>query len=255
MSPAIIGHRGAATEAPENSLAALRLAVSLGADALELDVRRSADGALVVIHDPDLRRTSDRPGLIAELSLEQIRRADLSRAADPGIPRWSQPLRVPTLEDVFEEFPGMEFTVDVKDPAACEEVVRLVESFGRIQTTILYVDAGTEAACFREYPGRRATSVAQAAQLATDPSWLRRASERDLPEVVHTPLREAGQRLVSADLVKAIHDSGREIQVWTIDDLPAMEWLAVCGVDGIITNDVRAAVEHFGRKREREEQT
>ena len=255
MMPAIIGHRGAATEAPENSLAALRLAVSLGADALELDVRRSADGVLVVIHDPDLRRTSDRQGLIAELSLEQIRRADLSGAADPGIPRWPEPLAVPRLEDVFEEFPGIEITVDVKDPAACEDVSRMVEDFDRVPRTILYVDAGTDMACFREYPGRRATSVAQAARLAADPSWLRRAPERDLPEVVHTPLREAGRRLVSADLVKAIHDSGRKIQVWTIDDLPAMEWLSACGVDGIITNDVRAAVEHFGRNGESEERT
>lgn len=255
MSPAIIGHRGAAAEAPENSLAALELALSLGADALELDVRRSADGALVVIHDPDLRRTSDRQGLIAELSFEQIRQADLSRASDPGIPRWSEPLAVPTLEEVFARFPGVEITVDVKDPAAGEEVVRTVEGFGRVAETILYVDGGTETSCFREYAGRRATSVAQAAWLAADPSRLRPGPERGLPEVVHTPLREGGRRLVSAELVKAIHASGREIQVWTIDDLPVMEWLAACGVDGIITNDVRTAKAHFGRTGKSEERT
>ena len=227
--------------------------MSLGADALELDVRRSVDGILVVIHDPDLRRTSDRRGLIADLGLEQIRQADLSRPSDPGLPGWSERLVVPTLEEVFARFPGVEITVDVKQPADGEEVVRTIHAFGRVPETILYVDGGTETPSFRGYEGRRATSVAQAARLAADPSWLRRAPERALPEVVHTPLREAGRRLVSGDLVKAIHDSGRAIQVWTIDDPAVMEWLADCGVDGIITNDVRAAAAHFGRTDEREE--
>ena len=255
MSPAIIGHRGAAVEAPENSMAALELAMSLGADALELDVRRSADGVLMVIHDPDLHRTSDRQGRITELRFEQIRQADLSRASDTDLPEWPERLVVPTLKEVFERFPGVEITVDVKEPADGGEVVRTIEAFGRVAQTILYVDGGTETPSFRGYEGRRATSVAQAARLAADPSWLRRAPERGLPEVVHTPLQEAGRSLVSADLVKAIHDSGRAIQVWTIDDLPVMEWLADCGVDGIITNDVRAAAAHFGRPRECEERS
>jgi glycerophosphoryl diester phosphodiesterase len=255
MSPAIIGHRGAAVEAPENSLAALDLAMSLGADALELDVRRSADGVLVVIHDPDLHRTSDRRGLITELGFEQIRRADLSCASDPGLPRWPERLVVPTLEEVFERFPGVEITVDVKDAADAGEVVRMIEAFRRVPETILYVDGGTETPSFRGYPGRRAACATEVARLAADPSSLRRSPERDLPEVVHTPLREAGRRLVSADLVTAIHDSGRAIQVWTIDDLRVMEWLAECGVDGIITNDVRAAAAHFGRTDECEERT
>jgi len=255
MSPAIIGHRGAAAEAPENSLAALELAMSLGADALEIDVRRSADGVLMVIHDPDLHRTSDRRGRIAELSFDQIRQADLSRASDPGLPRWPERLVVPTLEEVFQRFPGVEITVDVKDPADGDEVVRTIEAFGRVPETILYVEEGTESRSFRGYAGRRATSVAQASRLAADPSWLRRAPERGLPEVVHTPLQEAGRHLVSAELAKAIHESGRSIQVWTVDDPDVMEWLAGCGVDGIITNDVRAAVARFGPTAEREERS
>jgi glycerophosphoryl diester phosphodiesterase len=61
--------------------------------------------------------------------------------------------------------------------------------------------------------------------------------------------------LVSHDLVRRIHDSGRTIQVWTVEDLPTMEWLAECGVDGIITNDVRRAVARFGCGDATEEQT
>jgi len=73
--------------------------------------------------------------------------------------------------------------------------------------------------------------------------------------VVHTPLRSGEVELVSPDLVRRIHESGRTIQVWTVDDVPTMEWLAECGVDGIITNDVRRAVARFGSGDATEEQT
>jgi glycerophosphoryl diester phosphodiesterase len=253
MRPAIIGHRGAAAVAPENSLVGLELALLLGADALELDVRRSADGVLVVIHDPDLLRTSRSGGRVAELPWAAIQRADLSDASDSRLPRWSEAVGVPTLETVFERFPGIEITVDVKEPAASDDVIQMIHRFDRVLETILYVEEGTETQSFREYPGRRATSVSQALRLATDRSWLQTGPERDIPEVVHTPLQEGGTTIVTSDLVSAIQCSGRTIQVWTIDDLPTMEWLADCGVDGIITNDVGTAVARFGRNSENEE--
>lgn len=255
MNPAVIGHRGVAAEAPENSLVSLELAVELGADALELDVRRSHDGVLVLIHDPDLRRTSDRGGEVAVLELREIQTADLAAASDPSIPRWPVRLQIPTLYQVFERFAGIEITVDVKDPAASRDVVDLVEQFGRTQFTTLYVEHGTDSCAFRKYAGRRATSVSQAVRLALTPEWLADASEREVPEVVHTPLRSGEVELVSPYLVRRIHDSGRTIQVWTVDDVPTMEWLAECGVDGIITNDVRRAVTQFGSGDATEEQT
>ncbi len=246
MNPAVIGHRGAAVEAPENSLASLELALELGAAALELDVRRSRDGVLVLIHDPDLGRTSDRTGEIADLELREIQQADLRAASDASIPRWPAALRIPTLEEVFERLPDVEITVDVKDPAASRDVVDLIERFGRTSSTILYVEQGVDTGAFREFSGRRATSVSQAVRLARTPEWLQAAPEREVPEVVHTPLRSGDLPLVSPDLVTRIRDSGRTIQVWTVDDVPTMEWLAECGVDGIITNDVRRAVARFG---------
>lgn len=255
MNPTVIGHRGVAAEAPENSLASLEFALELGAGALELDVRRSRDGVLVLIHDPDLRRTSDRSGEVASLDLGEIQQADLSAASDPHIPRWPVPLRVPTLEQVFERFPEVEITVDVKDPASSRDVVDLVAQFDRTASTILYIEQGVDTRAFLEYAGRRATSVSQAARLARTPEWLQDSPERAVPEVVHTPLRSGDVSLVSCELVTRIHDSGRTIQVWTVDDVPTMEWLAECGVDGIITNDVRRAAARFGSGDVTEEST
>jgi glycerophosphoryl diester phosphodiesterase len=241
VRPAIIGHRGAAAEAPENSMPSFELAIELGADALELDVRRSADGALVVIHDPTLDRTSDRSGEVARLPLAAIREADLGSARDATIPRWPAPVAVPTLEQVFERFPGLEITVDVKDPAAAEDVVRRIEAFDRAGRTILYVEEGTETPAFSGYGGRRATSVPQVRRLVTDPGWPGRVPVREVPEVVHTPLEDDGLDLVTAATVRRFREAGLAVHVWTVDEPTTLRRLAEYQVDGIITNDVRGA--------------
>lgn len=81
--PPLIAHRGASADAPENTLASARLAWEQHADGLELDLHLTADGELVVIHDPDVRRTTGQTGTIAQLTLAQIRRLDAGGGKDP----------------------------------------------------------------------------------------------------------------------------------------------------------------------------
>lgn len=242
----MIAHRGAAAEAPENSMPAFDLAIELGADALELDVRRSADGELVVVHDATLDRTSDGNGEVARLPLSAIREADLGAARDASIPRWPGPVRVPTLDEVLARFPGVEITVDVKDPRAAEHVVGAIEAHGRVARTILYVEEGTDTTAFRGYPGRRATSVPQVRRLVLDPGWLVRAPEREIPEVVHTPLEDGGLPLLTAETVRRFREAGLTVHAWTVDEPAILRRLAEYHVDGIITNDVRGAVRALG---------
>ncbi|HUK64913.1 MAG TPA: glycerophosphodiester phosphodiesterase family protein, partial [Dongiaceae bacterium] len=95
----VIGHRGAAAEAPENTMASFERAAELGVDALEFDVHVTADGHAVVIHDPTLRRTTDRDGAVAALTLEQLRAADAgARFTRDGatFPFRGRGVRVPT---------------------------------------------------------------------------------------------------------------------------------------------------------------
>lgn len=222
-------------------MASFERAIELGADALEIDVRRSADGALVVIHDATLDRTSDRTGEVGRMTLAEIREADLAEPRDAALPRGAGPLRVPTLEEVFERYPGLEITVDVKDPGAAADVVRCIASWRRVPDTILYIEEGTGTAAFRSYAGRRATSVAQVRRLATEPAWLDRAAEREVPEVVHTPLEDGGVALVTAGTVRRFREAGRSVQVWTVNEPATLRRLAEYQVDGIITDDVRVA--------------
>lgn len=238
-APRVIAHRGAAAEAPENTIEAFDLALRLGADALELDVQQAGDGTLAVIHDPTVDRTTDAQGPVADLGAAELDR-----------------LGVPALEAVLERYDGLEITVDVKAPAATPDVVALIERLGRTSLTILYVEDGTSLEAFAAYGGRRATSSGQAAWLAGQLAAGARASAETqdggsalaelpdgFPEVVHAPLAGPAGPIVTRELVLAARRSGRTVQVWTVDDPRRMRQLRGWGVDGIITNDVRRAVE------------
>ena len=114
----VIGHRGAAAEAPENTLSSFTRALSAGADALELDVRVTADGVPVVIHDPTLDRTTDRAGAVASLSVQEVRAADAGARFTPdggaSLPFRGQGVTVPTLAEVLQRFPGTPLVVELK---------------------------------------------------------------------------------------------------------------------------------------------
>lgn len=109
--PLIIAHRGASGEAPENTLAAFRLGLEQGCDAIELDVHFSKDGEIIVCHDSSLDRTSDRTGSISDLTLSEIKEADAGK--------WFHEKytgeRFPTLEEVFELVPpSIMINVEIK---------------------------------------------------------------------------------------------------------------------------------------------
>jgi len=237
MSLAVIGHRGCPAEAHENTIPSFDLALELGADALELDVRRTRDHELVIIHDPTLDRTTDAAGEVAAHTAAELTQVD----AGAGRPGEGDPAPIPRLSEVFERYPGLEITVDVKDPAATAAVVDMIRRFARVPATILYVEEGTELEAFRSFEGRRATSTRQALRARIDSSVLA-GGGGPFPEVVHTPLEEAGVSIVTPEFVARVHGAGRTLQAWTVDQPTELRRLADCGVDGVITNDVRTAV-------------
>ena len=99
--PLVIAHRGASGDAPENAIAAFQLAVDLGADGIELDIRLTSDGVPVVIHDRKVDRTTSGIGMIGRLSLAQVRELDAGTWFAPEFKGEG----VPTLDDVFEALP------------------------------------------------------------------------------------------------------------------------------------------------------
>jgi glycerophosphoryl diester phosphodiesterase len=128
----IIGHRGNAAHAPENTLESFRQGLAAGAECVELDVHLSGDGVAVVIHDPTLDRTTDATGAVASLSIEQIRRADAgARFTRDGasFPYRGSGLVVPTFEEVLRDLGDVPLLIEIKAPAAAREARRLIEQY------------------------------------------------------------------------------------------------------------------------------
>lgn len=221
-SPEIIAHRGASRERPENTLAAFRRAVELGADAAELDVHRTADGVLVVFHDPLI------PGLgpITVLSAAQVT-GHLVR----GEP-------VPTLQSVFDAV-GAQLRIYVELKG--EDTVR----------GALAVIHGNARAAVHAFDHRL---IAEAAGL--DPRVARGVLEVSYPVHPTAAAHPVQARdlwrhrdFVDAALIRAAHAEGRRVIAWTVNDAALMSRLAEWNVDAICTDDVALARETLGRSR------
>ena len=128
----VVAHRGAAAAAPENTMEAFRLAVEIGADAVELDVHLTADGKLAVIHDETVDRTTDLTGSVASMTMKQIRVADAGyrfEAPAGSFPFRGKGLTVPTLAEVLKWLPdGIGLVVEVKARAAIAPTIKALSA-------------------------------------------------------------------------------------------------------------------------------
>ncbi|MEO5680184.1 MAG: glycerophosphodiester phosphodiesterase [Acidimicrobiales bacterium] len=264
-------HQGGAREAPSSTMFALHRAVAVGSDALELDVHRSADGHLVVCHDPTVDRTTGATGRIADLTLEQLQALDNAYWWRPGevvdhdagpadLPlRGRAPadraLGVATLAEVLAAFPGVLLNLDIKQTApevsAYEaQLAQELVAAGRTDDVIVasFSDAALDA--FSAQGTGIGTScgprdvVALAQALATGepiPAAVRGHV------AVQVPPRFGGTDVVTAASVHAAHDAGLAVHVWTIDDEDEMARLVDLGVDGVMTDRPSALVSVLDR--------
>ncbi|WP_234339517.1 glycerophosphodiester phosphodiesterase [Streptomyces rimosus] len=216
---AVIGHRGAPYEARENTLASLRAALEAGADAVEIDVRLTADRVPVLLHDATLERLwgHDRPlssltyGLVAELTAGGV----------------------PTLRDALAltaKYPSARALIDLPDPAAAAAAVTEVrESDAEART--YYCGGGLSMLAVR--------AADPAAELAL--SWCRTAPPRpELLARVRPRWLNYHFGLVTRDLVERAHADGYLFAAWTIDTPRATRRLKRAGVDAVTTNRVAA---------------
>jgi len=226
--PIVEAHRGASAVCPENSMAAFRRAAAMGARAIELDVHESRDGAIVVMHDATVDRTTNKTGRIADLDLVDI------LALDCG--SWKGPTfsaeRVPTLDRVlaWAQKTGCVLNVEVKtfqpaSPAPRKLTVLLqryapatgnhvVSSFDReALLQVRHADAQIPLA----FLGEGAEAVATAVEMTIP--WVHLAWDS-----------------VDADIVSAARDARLRIMVWTVDDDDCFSRMVDLGVDKICTN-------------------
>jgi glycerophosphoryl diester phosphodiesterase len=237
--PLVIAHRGASAEAPENSLSAFVLAEQVGADAIELDVHLTADGAMVVMHDDTVDATTNGHGAIAKMTLEQVRQLRL-RPRKGSLP--AQPEPPPTLNEVIEQFRGHLVLINVeiklsKTPELAEAVARLIEQSGAVEQ-VLISSFDTAVLTYlqdRHAALRRALLFPPSAMsgLMAGTGWITGAALMGC-EAIHPHWR-----LASLRAVERAHELGLNVNAWTLDDQATVRRLAAQGIDGVITNDPR----------------
>lgn len=235
----IIAHRGASGAAPENTLPAFDLAVRQGADAIELDVRLTADGVPVVLHDATLDRTTDRRGTLRALTLAELRPVDAGArfTLDGGrsFPFGAADVRIPTLAEVLRRFPDMPLLLDLKEPGAEQAVRRVLLEESAVERCVLASEHHSALQPFRELPFVAAGSGAEIAALYRA-VLLRRVPASVSYRALSVPLRYRGMPVPTRGFVAAARGLGCPVHVWTVNDAATALMLWGRGVAGMVTN-------------------
>ena len=236
--PVIFAHRGACAHAPENTLAAFELALTQQADAIELDVKLSSDGYVVVHHDPTLDRTTDGKGRLKEKTLAELQKLD----AGSFFSEKFNGEKIPTLEEVFEAvgkrtFINIELT-NYKTPRdqLVETVCMLVKKHKMQKRVIFSSFLASNLSKARSYlPEVPRGFLALNGFLG---SWARSFGfVFGKYQALHPFVKDTTQQEVLR-----VHRLNRRIHVWTVNDERDMRRLFGWGVDGIFTDDPQLAV-------------
>lgn len=235
----IIAHRGASGERPENTLASFERAVELGADALEFDVRLTADREVVVMHDPTLDRTTDFSGPARILKLAELRGADAGFHFTPDrgatYPFRGRGVRVPTLGEVLERFPSTPILLELKEVAGQERVRELIERHGAEDRCVIASEHYDALDAFR---GGRFALAASGREIFR--FWRASVIERGPPpvdyQVLSVPKRHRLLPVVTRRFLANARRLGLPVHVWTINAPRTAQQLWRRGANGIITN-------------------
>ena len=235
----IVGHRGNAAHAPENTMESFRQGLAAGAECVELDVHLSGDGVAVVIHDPTLDRTTDASGVVADLPVARIRRADAgARFTKDGttFPYRGQGLRVPTFEEILRELGDVPLLIEIKTHRASAETRRLIEHYGATSRCVVESFDARALEPFRESQIPIGASSSDVRRLL--PRVVTRRPVRTLPySVMCIPRWQSGIRIPIASLVSLTRPAGCLVHVWTINDPAVARGLWAIGVHGIVSDD------------------
>jgi glycerophosphoryl diester phosphodiesterase len=230
----IFGHRGASAYAPENTLAAFRRALQLGADGFELDVTLSADGAPVVIHDDTLERTTDGCGPVAKQTLKQLKQLEAGYPRKFGAAFAGE--RIPTLDEVFAAF-GQQaiINVELKQDSSpgrqlAQRVVELIHAHHSRARVIL--------SSFYEDNLRRVQQLDATLPLGLlySPDEPGRVLRAWLNPEVRVEFHHPHYRLMNALTLRWIRKQGYRVNVWTVNAESDLLRLMRLSVDGLITD-------------------
>jgi len=240
--PTVIAHRGDKTHAPENTLAAFKLAAEKGADAIEFDVKLSADGQVIVLHDQTVDRTTNGKGNVSKLPFALLRDLD----AGTWFSEQFRGETIPTLEEVFETVgKRLDMNIELTNYATPSDdlvakVVKLVKKHN-VQDRTLFSSFFT-----RNLRKVRLFLPEVPRGLLTMPGlvgfWGRAFGWRGDYFALHPFMAE-----VNPGLIHRVHAAGKRIHVWTVNSTKDLKRMIHLGVDAIFTDDPMLALRMLGR--------
>lgn len=242
--PLVIAHRGGGGLFPENTLFAFKKSLEMGVDVIELDVRSTSDGKLVVIHDAKVDRTTDGSGAVADMTFEQIRKLDAGfRWTNDGgktFPFRGKNIVIPTLREVFENFPDAKFNIEPKHetPAPEKPLCDLIREFNKTDKVIVGSFRQSIIANFRRECANVATSVSPSEVSNFLTRYKIGLDKNYSPEMqaLQIPQNLGSFQFVTKDFVEAAHKLNLQVHVWTINNKADMKRLIDIGADGIMTD-------------------
>jgi glycerophosphoryl diester phosphodiesterase len=220
-----MAHRGASGTFPENTLSAFRAAIDAKADMCELDVQLTRDGALVVIHDDTVDRTTDGAGEVAELTLAELKLLDAGAKFKNGAVKGE---RIPTLDEVFDLSAGKcGLNIELKGGGCEHQVAQIMQARNAFSDSIV--------SSFNwEY-------LKKIQQLHFNIRIALLADDKPVDLIINAVAMRAHAinprwDMVTPDLCKAAHEKNLKVYTWTVDADARMRALMEAGVDGIMTN-------------------
>jgi glycerophosphoryl diester phosphodiesterase len=236
--PDVMAHRGASAHYPENTLASIQGAIDAGANYVEIDVQETADGEIVVIHDSDLKKVGGVPLVVGESTLQQLGYTDIGSWFDLSF----SDQRVPTLREVL---------------ALCKDRIRVnieLKYYGHEQRLEQSVAELVDEAGMADQVVAMSLSLPGVREMKRiRPGWkvglLSSVAVGDLSQL-DVDFLALNARFASRALVRRVHERGKEIMVWTVNDALGIATMAGRGVDAIITDDPALAVSLLAQRRD-----
>ena len=211
-----VGHRGARAYAPENTLTSFKMALEIGVDAVELDVRKTRDNQIVVIHDADVKRTTNGEGLVNDLTLKEIK----GFSAENGE-------KIPTLEETLDFLDKkVKVFIELKEVGIEEQVLSIVRKKG-LETNVVIVS-------FLEDALKKVRGLDK--DIETGLIYAKHSNPLKAALDLKANYLLALYRFMHSANVEKAHECGLKVVVWTINDLQEVEEYAKKGVDGIASD-------------------
>ncbi|WP_041076162.1 glycerophosphodiester phosphodiesterase family protein [Thermotoga caldifontis] len=226
----VLGHRGYSAQYPENTLIAFRKALELGADGVELDLRGTKDGKVVVIHDEDLKRLCGADVKVSEVSFEELRNY---RVQSESIPSFEEVLSILGPDHVLN--------AEIKEARVAEKALQLIDEFGLTRNTVVSsFDHQLIASLMKKRPDVKFGFLV-GEELKNDPIGLIERLLQHKPYSMHLPHQLFDYPIVAEKIVKLVRNAGSKIYVWTLDDPDKYERIKQ-HLDCVITNQVELFV-------------